>query len=371
MTGNHRRLFAWLAWIALMPASMASAQEQDECVLRGILSAEKDTPIAQIRAGCTSALEASAGKAGTQWMDCLRLRAVSADDTATTDKIKAECRELMNSGVKLPDRIVESRTTESNPYVITPLRQNYILPYTYNRYSEHLPLATQEDESLDNEEAKLQISLMVPLTYTDLLFPNDGIYFGFTLKSFWQVYNKDISAPFRETNYRPEFFYQMPLPIASSRGVWLGRLGIEHESNGRTQYLSRSWNRVYFTVGYMRPEWSLVIQPWYRLPEDRKEDDGDPSTPPPADGDDNPDIEDYMGQYELTGAYRWENFEFSGLFRRNFDEGRGAHEISMSFPLWGRMRGFAQYFEGYGESLIDYNHKVQRFGVGVLLTDLM
>lgn len=367
------RCWLWLPWLYLVCCGMASAQSKNECVLQGILNEQGDKSIAEIRATCASTVEAEAEdeEGGTQWMDCMRLRAVSADDKATVDTIKAECRELVASGVKLPARIIQSRTTETNPYVITPLRQNYILPYTYNAFPEHASLGIADDEPLDKEEAKLQISLMVPVIHTDLLMPNDGIYFGFTLKSFWQVYNKDISAPFRETNYRPELFYQMPLPIASSRGVWLGRLGIEHESNGRTQYRSRSWNRIYTTVGYLRPNWGIVFQPWYRIPEDKKKDDGNPDTPPPASGDDNPDIEDYMGNYELTGVYRWQNLEFTGLFRRNFDEGHGAQEIGVSFPMWGRMRGFAQYFEGYGESLIDYDHKTRRIGIGVLLTDML
>lgn len=359
-----------MAGILLALPRVTAATGTDECVARAIVKAPGDTTLAALRAKCADTRRRDGDSDETRWQDCLHLRAVAASDAATADSVKAECEDLLANDQVLPPRMIQSRRTESNPYVITPLRQNYILPYTYNSRP-NPAVYEQQDGVIDKEEAKLQISLMVPLTYTDLLIPNDGVYFGFTLKSFWQVYNKDISAPFRETNYRPEVFYQVPLPIASNRGVWLGRLGLEHESNGRTQYLSRSWNRVYVTLGYVRPSWALALQPWYRLPEDKKKDDGDPATPPRASGDDNPDIEDYLGHYEFTGVYRRDALEFTGLFRRNVDEGHGAHEIGLSFPLWGRLRGYAQYFEGHGESLIDYDHKSRRIGLGVLLTDLL
>jgi phospholipase A1 len=115
----------------------------------------------------------------------------------------------------------------------------------------------------------------------------------------------------------------------------------------------------------------VYFQPWYRLPEDAKKDDLDPSTPPPPKGDDNPDIEDYMGHYELTGLIDWDRYILTSTIRYNFDTGYGSAETGLSFPLWGRLKGFVQYFEGYGESLIDYDHRVQRVGFGILLTDLL
>lgn len=307
--------------------------------------------------------------------DCILEGVKNATEESSLVTLNENCERLRESKVEVPERFIEESNTEFNPYVITPHRQNYILAYSYMDNPNQDPY--QQDvypgvtDPINNEEVKLQLSIKVPLTYSKLLTKNDAIYFGFTLKSFWQLYSPDISAPFRETNYRPEIYYEALFPYQPWNGTLLTRVGIEHESNGRSQLLSRSWNRVYAGVGFGQSNWEVYFQPWYRIPEDTKVDDGDPSTPPVPEGDDNPDIEDYMGHYEITGAYAYKNVEFSGLTRYNFKEGNGAFELGMSFPLWGRLKGYVQYFNGYGESMIDYNHQIERIGVGILLTDML
>jgi hypothetical protein len=87
-------------------------------------------------------------------------------------------------------------------------------------------------------------------------------------------------------------------------------------------------------------------------------------------GDDNPDIEDYLGYFEFQGVYNRNNQNFGLFFRNTLKEGyRGAVQLDWGFPVYDQLRGYVQYFYGYGESLIDYNHKVNKLGIGIKLTD--
>ena len=204
-----------------------------------------------------------------------------------------------------------------------------------------------------------------PLNKRSLFIEGDRIYFGFTLQAWWQVYSENISKPFRESNYQPEVFYMAPLdwhPFGGNTGFVVG---FEHQSNGQRQILSRSWNRVYGHFLFEKDEFALSLRPWWRVSEEEKEFPFDP------DGDDNPDIEDYMGHYELGMAYKWNDLQLGFMGRYNFSSHNGAAELGLTFPLWGKLRGYASVFTGYGESLIDYNHKQTRFGLGIALNDLL
>ncbi len=302
---------------------------------------------------------------------CILKSVEIAGPDVTAKSIRDNCSRIESiTEVEVPTRVLVEKATENNPYLITAHRQNYILPISYIEAPNQAPYEDNNfypgiDDPVENEEVKLQLSIKVPLTYSDVFVPNDAVYFGFTLKSFWQFYASDVSSPFRETNYRPEIYYEAPIPSTVWGGTVLTRVGIEHESNGRGGDLSRSWNRVFAGVGFAKNDWAVYVQPWWRIPEDEKDLESDP------DGDDNPDINKYMGYYELFGVYKHEDIEFSAASRFNWATGYGAIEAGMSFPLYGRLKGFVQYFNGYGESLIDYNHKQQRIGFGFLLTGIL
>ena len=303
--------------------------------------------------------------------ECILNSIKTSDSTLSTQDVKERCaQDLPPSDMKkgrIANRIISERKTAFDSYVITPHKMNYILPisYTTDVNREVYDSFNEWGESLRDIEAKFQLSIKVPLNTQKLFTRDDGLFFGFTLQSWWQVYSDGISKPFRETNYQPEIFYLSPLRYHPFDGNTAIIVGFEHQSNGRTQGLSRSWNRGYINFLFEKGDFALSFQPWWRVSESVKENLLD------ADGDDNPDITDYMGHFELTSVYEWDDYEMTIRGRRNFSTNKGGLEFGLTFPLWGKLRGYLQYTNGYGESLIDYNHNQQTIGVGIALTNVI
>lgn len=307
---------------------------------------------------------------------CILNEVIGGDGKQTLDDLRKKCSALEEEKqlTALDKRQAREEVGKKNRNVITPHKRNYILPLSYVSHPNSRPfdrfdeLTDEEDgEPLDHLEAKYQLSIKVPL-YDGFADDDQAIFFGFTLQSYWQLYNSEISSPFRETNYEPEIFWvnyldQENVPWGDEMAI---ALGISHQSNGRSQPNSRSWNRIYANFIWENEGFVFSFKPWYRIAEDEKENVLE------AKGDDNPDIYRYMGYFEFSGAYRLNDHEFSFMTRNNLNsDNRGAIQVDWSFPLWGRVRGYAQYFNGYGESLIDYNTDIERIGVGILLTDLL
>jgi len=303
--------------------------------------------------------------------DCLLRTLKSANKAITVEQVRERCQKINNPVIVkkglISKRILSESQTAFDPYVITPHKMNYMLPISVTDSINKSAYTSFSDwaENLEDSEAKFQISLKVPLNYNSMFKAGDGLYVGFTLQSWWQIYSKNISKPFRETNYQPEVFYLAPLDWHPAGGNTGFMIGIEHQSNGRTQLLSRSWNRAYVNFLYEKDNFALSFKPWWRLSEDKKD------SPLSAEGDDNPDIEDYMGHFELGMAYKWQDYEFSFKGRENFSQHHGGMELGFTFPLWGKLRGYMQYSNGYGDSLIDYNHSQQRFGLGIALSNVL
>jgi phospholipase A1 len=144
-----------------------------------------------------------------------------------------------------------------------------------------------------------------------------------------------------------------------------GFVSLNHQSNGQSGALSRSWNRVIGGLSFEHNQVVWQAQLWWRLPEDAKTDPNDPS------GDDNPDIEDFLGHGQLGALWRLSrNHNLEVMLRNNLrSDNKGSIEIGWSYPFTNHLRGFVQYFSGYGESLIYYNESSQRLSIGMKFTD--
>jgi phospholipase A1 len=242
-------------------------------------------------------------------------------------------------------------------FTLTSRRPNYILVTSMREPNQAPYQVDGSAERLDSEEVKFQLALQAKVA-DDLFGGNGDLWFGYTQVAYWQLFNGGISAPFRETNYEPEAYLSF-LTEWQAFGLRLRsvNLGVVHQSNGRTEPLSRSWNRVFADFQFVRGDFALSFKPWLRIREDPEEDN-------------NPDIENYFGRYELRALYYWRRQVFGVMLRNIFDsEQRLNSELSWSFPISGRLRGLVQWWNGYGESLIDYNYNMHRLGIGVLLTD--
>jgi phospholipase A1 len=198
----------------------------------------------------------------------------------------------------------------------------------------------------------------------------DALWFGYTQKSFWQLFNADLSRPFRATDHEPEVMYIFPTNHDLGNG-WNWRyagLSLNHQSNGQTLPLSRSWNRAIAMTGLDHADGSRIeAKLWRRMRED-------------AANDDNPDIANFMGRGEVKGLWAISPKTSLGLTLRHAltAGGKGAVQIdwlkqpsnsAQALGLASGMRYHVQVFSGYGDSLTDYNHKRTALRVGVSLVD--
>ncbi|NIS75655.1 MAG: phospholipase [Deltaproteobacteria bacterium] len=256
-------------------------------------------------------------------------------------------------------RETEEKKAADSAFAVTLYRQNYILFVTYDSDPNRETYEFANVDAPENFEVKFQLSLKILLWEKMFGNKNGNLYFGYTQRSFWQLYDKALSSPFRETNYEPEMFvrFNTDFTLLGLKHRFVS-VGLNHQSNGRGRPLSRSWNRIYAEIVAERGNLVVSLKPWFRIPENERDDD-------------NPDIEKYLGYGEVTAAYGLRGHVFSLLFRNNLRgrRNRGAVELGWSFPVTHNLRGYVQYFNGYGESLVDYNDASNRIGIGVMLSD--
>lgn len=222
---------------------------------------------------------------------------------------------------------------------------NYFLPFAYTFHGR------PNDSKYKQAETKFQFSVKKVL-FENVLFLGESWNFGYTQTAWWQMYAE--SAPFRELNYAPELFVSFPF----SGFGWLKSMsvGFMHQSNGKDGADSRSWNRVYANAVFHHKRFVFLPRLWYIVPESSL--------------DENKDIRKYLGNFDAKIAYLGRDTFAYILLRNNlnFKHNKGAVELNAGFDLFDNgVFWFVQYFNGYGESLIDYQRYINKLGIGFVV----
>jgi phospholipase A1 len=315
----------------------------------------------------------------SQRLACYDQQFRSAQETlpAASEKVKSDDSAVANAPTEKASVPVEmnskmmadwelSAESRRKPFEIRSYKPVYLLLGTHTNSINSQPQSGNSANSLSTpisglsaNESQFQLSFKTKV-WENIFGDNGNLWLGYTQSSRWQVYSGDISRPFRETNYEPEAMLMFRTPV--SFGGWnlrMSGIGFNHQSNGRANPLSRSWNRIVGHVGLEKDDLSVVIRPWLRVKENAVDDN-------------NPGIQNYIGRGELIVAQRLGGNVISLQGRhslRSGDASRGSVKLDWAIPVAGNLKAHLSVFSGYGESMIDYNHRQTMFGAGISLVD--
>ncbi len=250
----------------------------------------------------------------------------------------------------LQKKIQEQNDIIKNPLGIMFFKPTYILPfyYTGSPYQAIYEGNTPDNQRVMKSEFKGQISLQVPV-WRNIFNKRLSLNVAYTEMSYWQFYAK--SQYFRETNYEPELFLS-----SNFHQNWLANFGVVHQSNGRGGDLERSWNRAYTDIQFSGVNWLVSIKPWVLIFKGSSSDLH------------NPDIARYLGHERILFVYKLPKDIELSFNVRNLERSKYTTLTSaLSFPIFGKLSGYVQFFSGYGQSLIEYDHHTNSIGVGIAL----
>lgn len=352
------------AFAQIPHANLSSEDQLIACIHREFMSAAPDTTVREIRNRCLHLQDQKSAVA------TLNKNASTSPSAADVIKQQAEEASQKSTAHRTPfeNRMLSELSVVNESFALLPHRPNYIMPLSYQKRADAASALIPFGTAQKNAETTFQISFKFPVAPP--LFNNRAaVFFGYTGRSWWQLYDAAQSRPFRETNHEPELYLAVPVTGNEFLG-WRYRLisiGLNHQSNGRSLPYSRSWNRLISEVVLDRNDktWAK-LRLWHRFKEDAKTNTDDNA------GDDNPDITRYMGHAELMLGYASGRNNFTLTVRGGTGrQSKGAAQLDWSHPTGfsKSLRWYAQAFDGYGDSLIDYNTRLRRFSMGFMLND--
>ncbi|HAC21887.1 MAG TPA: phospholipase [Porphyromonadaceae bacterium] len=238
-----------------------------------------------------------------------------------------------------PDSV--RREMDKRPY-FTLFKDNYFLVGA--------PLGTKPTK--ENSNVKFQISISQRLTKSILPF-NTYLYLTYTQKVIWNVFEK--SMPMKDMNFNPGIGLGRMI-IHKDKVIGFSYFQLEHESNGRDGDASRSWNKISMYAGLqLNRYWDVQAKFWL----------------PIVDGGLNKDILDYSGIFQISANYNWSDRFTAGMVfvkRRGFNF-NGNIQLGLSYKLFKNQNQYLylQYYNGYGEYLLDYNKYQSMLRIGLII----
>ena len=215
-----------------------------------------------------------------------------------------------------------------------------------------LGTSTIHKPSQYNSDVKFQISLGIRLTNNTLPW-GTYLFLMYTQKAFWNVFEN--SLPMHDINFNPGIGIARPFFVNNRYAGKLSLL-LEHESNGKDGDASRSWNKVSLCASALINEWLMVHSKFWI---------------PIVDGQNNKDILKYSGLWQAGFVAYTPSKKLSlgvTLVKRagwnlNFNTivdfiWRVSDKTNLNLLL--------QYYNGYGENMIDYNKFHSRLRLGIV-----
>jgi phospholipase A1 len=252
----------------------------------------------------------------------------------------------------------------------SPARHSGFVEFLSDRIAPYEPIYFIAGTERPN--AKFQFSLRYQLFNDDgpaaqAFEPLKGINFAFSQTSFWDL--SAHSSPFFDNSYRPEVMLHYDDIIPPDRLRVLEHIGlqagVQHESNGQEGDNSRSVNYVYvrplLTLGDRDDgAFFVTLAPRFQADFGRQSH--------------NPDLKEFRGYGDLRliiGQSGGLQAAFIGRIGSNWD--KGSIQMDLTFPLRKLSGGNIdlylnlQVFNGFGESLLDYNESDTSIRLGVSL----
>lgn len=260
---------------------------------------------------------------------------------------------LLLAALAAPAQILSHDDTRFNPDSIRRdfRDQPYFGLYKDNYFIFGPPVGFRPTAANTNVKFQLSIAQRV----TNAVLPGGTyLYLFYTQKCFWNVLEN--SLPMTDLNFNPGLGITKPLFV---KNHYIGKLSfiLEHESNGRDGVESRSWNRVSLAGNIIiDPNMMVSGKVWV----------------PIIDGQNNRDILRYSGIYQVSVQGTTDNRLFTGsltLVKRqgwNFNYNTIV-ELAYRWSPTVNQYVFLQYYNGYGEGLLEYNRFHSQLRIGMVI----